>query len=106
MYLARHHTSILITLKSSIKYIPFVGWACSLYGFIFIARNWVTDKKSFQKQLKEVTEDLNFMGDEAKLALLVFPEGTLVTGNTRPISKKYADKLGGKLSSSCFKEFR
>lgn len=69
-----------------------------MYGFIFLARNWATDKKSFKKQLTEVTEDLNSIGDEAKLALLVFPEGTLVTGNTRPISKKFADKLGGKLS--------
>jgi hypothetical protein len=36
------------------------------------------------------------------MALLLFPEGTIVTANTRGISKKYADKtLSRAISSSC-----
>lgn len=31
---------------------------------------------------------------DTPLTLILYPEGTLVSKDTRPISKKYADKLG------------
>ncbi|ORY88240.1 acyltransferase-domain-containing protein [Leucosporidium creatinivorum] len=93
-YFASHHGSILITLKSSLRKIPVIGWATRLYGFIFLARNWTADKVPFANQLKKVVRNLKRGGDDEKLALLVFPEGTLVTGNTRPKSLAFAEKSG------------
>ena len=114
-YFADLHASILITLKSSIKWIPFVGWvsrrlrssiisgeigqltdvfeqACQFYSFIFLSRSWIKDKSPFLEQLQKVSRKMKaakLEGDgasaSAKLALLVFPEGTLVTGNVRGI---------------------
>lgn len=45
-------------------------------------------------QLERVSERLRSSCGEDKLALLIFPEGTLVTGNTRPKSLAHAEKLG------------
>ncbi|KAM0752026.1 acyltransferase-domain-containing protein [Meredithblackwellia eburnea MCA 4105] len=94
-YFTKHHSSVFITLKDSLKWIPFVGWACQLFGFIFLSRKWVNDKGPFKKQLEVVAHGIEgASGDEKKLLLLIFPEGTLVTGNTRPLSKAFADKTG------------
>ncbi|KDE03018.1 hypothetical protein MVLG_06450 [Microbotryum lychnidis-dioicae p1A1 Lamole] len=95
-YLSDHSNSVVITLKSSLRKIPIVGWACHFYSFIFLDRKWLTDQEPFKKQLKLTADDLkNGLGGdgEEKLALLIFPEGTLVTGNTRPISAKFAQKM-------------
>jgi lysocardiolipin and lysophospholipid acyltransferase len=94
-YFSSHHAAMLITLKASLKWIPFVGWACQLYGFVFLARRWASDKGPFKAQLEKVSERCRAGRGDGKLALLIFPEGTLVTGNTRPISAKFAAKLGG-----------
>jgi len=93
-YLSGHHRAILITLKASIRHVPFIGWACSLYGFIFLARDWVQDQTPFRRKLQHVGRDLTAEGSDGRLALLLFPEGTLVTGNTRPKSRAFADKQG------------
>ncbi len=84
----------MITLKASIRHVPFVGWACSLYGFIFLARNWLHDQGPFRRKLQYVGRELVKEGKDGRLALLLFPEGTLVTGNTRPKSRAFADKMG------------
>lgn len=65
-YLSHHHGSVLITLKASLRRIPIIGWACSLYGFIFLARNWMADKVPFKRQLQKVSEILKG-GKEEKL---------------------------------------
>lgn len=95
-YLSGHDRSMLITLKSSLKHIPFIGWACQLYGFIFLARNWTLDQRPFRTKLQQVGNRLSDpQVGEDRLALMLFPEGTLVTGNTRPKSAAFAKKLGG-----------
>ncbi|KAI5474612.1 lysocardiolipin and lysophospholipid acyltransferase [Pseudohyphozyma bogoriensis] len=93
-YLSYHSTAILIVLKASIRSIPLIGWACSLWGFIFLARNWALDKGPFKRQLERVSRRLKGDVGEEKLALLIFPEGTILTDNTKPVSDKYAEKLG------------
>lgn len=72
-YISRHHSALYITLKRSLKWIPFVGWACQLFGFIFLSRNWVADKGPLKSQLEKVAEGV----EGRKMALLFFPEGEL-----------------------------
>jgi hypothetical protein len=55
-----------------------------------MARKWATDKEPLARQLDEIARENARIGEP--MALLLFPEGTIVTANTRGISKKYADK--------------
>jgi hypothetical protein len=62
------------------------------FNFIFLARSWASDRV-------QLASDLSALGRQAEqqdkpLTLILYPEGTLVSKDTRPISKKYADKLG------------
>ena len=62
------------------------------FNFIFLARSWASDCLYLVKQLA-------LLGGRAQdhdtpLTFILYPEGTLVSPDTRPISKKYADKLG------------
>jgi len=86
------HRYIYITLKKSLQWVPIVGWGMQLYGFIFLARSWAADRV-------HLASDLSSLGKQAEeednpLCFILYPEGTLVSKNTRPISKKYADKIG------------
>lgn len=94
-YLSRngeHSASLFISLKNSLRRIPLVGAACQLFGFIFMARKWATDKEPLARQLDEIARENAAAGAGEPVALLLFPEGTIVTANTRGISKKYAEK--------------
>lgn len=82
------------------------------YRFLFLKRNWNADKAYLGKHLASLAErsktkaTLDKKVDDAdkaakvaapsKLLLLVFPEGTLVSENTRPESAKFAAKMGYK----------
>lgn len=62
------------------------------YNFIFLARSWASDRFQLSSQLgwlghRAEKEDIPF-------TFIIYPEGTLVSKDTRPISKKFADKLG------------
>lgn len=62
------------------------------YRFLFLARSWSTDRDYLGRKLIKIAERAK--NTDKKLALMVFPEGTLVSRDTRPLSKKYADKIG------------
>ncbi|GAA5992140.1 hypothetical protein JCM10908_001784 [Rhodotorula pacifica] len=87
---AGHSASLYISLKSSLRRIPIIGSAAHLFGFIFMARKWATDKEPFKRQLEEIARENE--GEGKQMALLLFPEGTIVTENTRGISRRFADK--------------
>lgn len=62
------------------------------FNFIFLARSWAADRSYLASRLA-------WLGRRAEekdtpLTFILYPEGTLVASDTRPISKKYADKLG------------
>ena len=63
------------------------------FKFIFLARSWASDRA-------QLASDLSTLGQQAErennpLTLILYPAGTLVSPDTRPISKKYADKMDG-----------
>lgn len=92
-YLTGSSPSLYIALKSSLSNIPVIGQACRWFGFAFLERNWNKDKVNFERQLDGMAKD-TLVRDEARgqLDFLLFPEGTIVTENTRGISSRYAEK--------------
>ncbi|XP_028580306.2 lysocardiolipin acyltransferase 1 isoform X1 [Podarcis muralis] len=77
-----------ICLKSSLKGIPGFGWAMQVAAFIFIHRRWEEDKNHFANMLDYFC-DIN-----EPLQLLIFPEGTDLTDNTKARSNEFAEKNG------------
>lgn len=57
-----------------------------------MARSWAKDKIYLGEHIVELAEKAK--AEDNKLSLMIFPEGTLVSRDTRPLSKKYADKIG------------
>jgi 1-acyl-sn-glycerol-3-phosphate acyltransferase len=62
------------------------------FKFIFLARNWDSDKKRLSKHLAQLGERVE--NEDLPLSFLFFPEGTVYSKDTRPRSDKYADKEG------------
>ncbi|XP_009989644.1 PREDICTED: lysocardiolipin acyltransferase 1 [Tauraco erythrolophus] len=77
-----------ICLKSSLKSIPGFGWAMQVAAFVFIQRKWEDDKSHFEKMLDY------FCDIHEPLQLLIFPEGTDLTANTKARSNEFAEKNG------------
>jgi Acyltransferase len=108
-YFMGTHKDVFIVLKESLKWVPVIGWVClhscktpisrltavqgmQFFDFIFLARSWASDRVQLASQLA-------FLGRQAEqgnkpLSLILYPEGTLISENTKPISKKFADKMG------------
>jgi 1-acyl-sn-glycerol-3-phosphate acyltransferase len=61
------------------------------FNFIFLARSWASDRIYLVKQLALLCQRAQLR--DTPLTFILYPEGTLVSQDTRPISKKYADKL-------------
>jgi 1-acyl-sn-glycerol-3-phosphate acyltransferase len=62
------------------------------FNFIFLARSWASDRVYLAKELALLGRRAQLHG--TPLTFILYPEGTLVSPDTRPISKKFADKLG------------
>ena len=97
-YTNRMHGHVFIILKESLKYIPIIGPGIMFYGFIFMARNWVRDKPRLRHRLQKLKARHSgpMSGSQSldPMWLMIFPEGTNLSGNTREGSKKWADKQG------------
>ncbi|KAF5377573.1 hypothetical protein D9615_005228 [Tricholomella constricta] len=86
------HRYVYITLKKSLQWVPIVGWGMQLFNFIFLARSWASDRVQLASQLSSLGKCAE--EEDNPLCFLLYPEGTLVSQNTRPVSKKFADKMG------------
>lgn len=97
-YTSRMHGHIYIILKESLKYIPFLGPGMMFYGFIFMARKWASDKPRLQHRLNQLKGKhrgpLSGKGDLDPMWLLIFPEGTNLSANTRKKSVAWSQKSG------------
>ncbi|KAH7081751.1 acyltransferase-domain-containing protein [Paraphoma chrysanthemicola] len=82
------HGFIYIILKESLRNIPIIGWSAQFYNFIFLARNWEEDQRTFKKHLGRLNKPKDPMW------LIIFPEGTNLSASTRDKSKKWAEKNG------------
>ncbi|KIY45351.1 hypothetical protein FISHEDRAFT_49261 [Fistulina hepatica ATCC 64428] len=93
-YMGPHgaHRDVYITLKKSLQWVPIIGWGMQFFNFIFLARSWASDRAQLAASLASLSKTVE--EEDTPLAFVLYPEGTLVSPNTRPISKKFADKLG------------
>uniref|UniRef100_A0A673CT52 Lysocardiolipin acyltransferase 1 n=1 Tax=Sphaeramia orbicularis TaxID=375764 RepID=A0A673CT52_9TELE len=73
-----------ICLKAALKAVPGFGWAMQVACFVFIQRRWEMDKKHLENMLDY------FCDIREPLQLLLFPEGTDLTENTRAKSDAFA----------------
>jgi lysocardiolipin and lysophospholipid acyltransferase len=62
-----------------------------LWKFIFL-KNWEVDRVPTGEALGQLGR--RAVKHQRKLAVLIYPEGTLVSALTRPKSKAYAEKRG------------
>lgn len=106
-YTSHMHGAIYIILKESLKYIPFMGWGMMFYGFIFMARKWSSDKPRLAHRLQQLKKrhisahsagnapgGPSNAGDLDPMWLLIFPEGTNLSANTRKKSVAWSEKSG------------
>lgn len=97
-YTSKMHGHLYIILKESLKYIPFLGPGMMFYGFIFMARKWSSDKPRLQHRLNQLKGKhrgpLSGKGDLDPMWLLIFPEGTNLSANTRKKSVAWSQKSG------------
>ena len=63
-----------------------------IFRFIFLARSWAYDRLYLSAQLSKLGRKAQ--QQDNPFALIIYPEGTLVSSDTRPVSKKYAEKMG------------
>ncbi|XP_060042799.1 lysocardiolipin acyltransferase 1 isoform X2 [Erinaceus europaeus] len=75
-----------ICLKASLKIVPGFGWAMQAAAYIFIHRKWKDDKSHFEDMIDY------FCDIHEPLQLLIFPEGTDLTENSKARSNEFAEK--------------
>lgn len=77
-----------IILKDDLRNIPFLGWAMQHLRFLFLKRNWETDKPHMTEILTRLRES-----SDASV-FLIFPEGTDLSQKNKDKSNRFADKAG------------
>lgn len=99
-YTSRMHGHLFIILKEVLKYIPIIGQGMMFYGFIFLSRKWAKDKPRFQHRLQKLKSrhggSLSGTQSLDPMWLLIFPEGTNMSKNSKESSTKWAEKTGVK----------
>lgn len=95
-YTSHMHGHVFIILKESLKYMPILSPGILFFGFIFMARKWASDKARIAYRLQKLkSRHHGPMSGSASLDpmwLLIFPEGTNLSRNTRKGSAKWAEK--------------
>lgn len=97
-YTSQMDGHIYIILKESLKYIPVMGPGMMFYGFIFMARKWASDKSRLAHRLGKLKS--KYRGPNSgslgldPMWLLIFPEGTNLSANTRKKSAAWSQKSG------------
>ncbi|KAI9155103.1 putative acyltransferase [Paramyrothecium foliicola] len=91
------HGHIYIILKESLKWIPVIGWGMMFYSFIFMSRKMATDQPRLAYRLGKLKQkkiDPAGRTYHDPMWLLLFPEGTNLSGNGRRKSAAWAKKTG------------
>ena len=95
-YTSRMHGAIYIILKDSLKWVPVIGPAMQLFGFIFMARNWEKDRPALEHRLKQLEKDA-----EWPMWLLIYPEGTNLSPTTIEKARAYAKRTNAPELQRC-----
>jgi len=68
------------------------------FEFIFLARSWAADRVQLASHLASLGKKAR--KENKPFCFLLYPEGTLVSRDTRLVSKRFADKMGIVCSTS------
>jgi lysocardiolipin and lysophospholipid acyltransferase len=93
------HGHMYIILKESLKWVPILGPAMQFYSFVFMSRKWEADKPRLQHRMSILKREQSAPDGKKQMDpmwLLIFPEGTNLSANTRKKSSSWADKQGVK----------
>jgi 1-acyl-sn-glycerol-3-phosphate acyltransferase len=97
-YTSRMHGHIFIILKESLKYMPLLSPGILFFGFIFMARKWTSDQVRMKYRLQKLkarhSGPMSGTSSLDPMWLLIFPEGTNLSANTRKSSASWAAKQG------------
>ncbi|KAJ3095395.1 hypothetical protein HDU97_006998 [Phlyctochytrium planicorne] len=96
------HGDVRIVLKSSLKWIPIMGWGMQFFEFIFLNRKISMDASILTASMRKIrstaslslppyTPTPKYTG--LPLWLILFPEGTVYTLDTIEKSTAYADRV-------------
>ncbi|SCV03402.1 LAMI_0H07866g1_1 [Lachancea mirantina] len=97
--------NVYIMLKKSLESIPIMGYGMKNYKFIFMNRRWEKDKVNMANRFEEMDLNARGIGSLAQktnseisqihwpYSLILFPEGTNLSANTRSKSDFYAEKI-------------
>ncbi|OQO03699.1 hypothetical protein B0A48_10364 [Cryoendolithus antarcticus] len=95
------HGHVYIILKQSLKWVPIIGPAMQFYSFVFMARKWDQDQARLRYRLGKLNTRHSgpLSGSHGgsqydPMWLLLFPEGTNLSANTRAQSAAFAKKAG------------
>ncbi|KAI5184282.1 lysophosphatidic acid acyltransferase / lysophosphatidylinositol acyltransferase [Nematocida homosporus] len=73
--------------KESMKWVPIVGWAMYMSGFLFIKRSW-------EKDAQNIKDWCAVRQRQPRQALAIYPEGTRFTPAKHKLSLTYAKQHG------------
>lgn len=73
-------------MKDSLKRLPILGTGMQNYNFIFLSRNWLSDRTYMHTQFKKIIKI-----NPLKYWMLIFPEGTNMSNNNLSKSNKFAE---------------
>ncbi|TRY78941.1 hypothetical protein TCAL_05003 [Tigriopus californicus] len=76
-----------LVLKQEVKQIPGVGWTMQMARFLYITRKWQTDEIKMGQMLDHLSAH-----SSAPFQLVLFPEGTNLTKETKAKSDQFAIK--------------
>lgn len=100
-YTTGMHGHLYIILKESLKWVPVLGPAMQFYNFVFMARKWSKDQERLRYRLQKLNTRHSgpMTGDTGPgqldpMWLLIFPEGTNLSRNTRKSSERWSEKSG------------
>jgi 1-acyl-sn-glycerol-3-phosphate acyltransferase len=85
-----HGGNLVMMMKKSLKWVPWIGWTHYFQGSLFLARNWETDQKALHNKFKEMASDLF----PKPYLIGVYPEGTRPTKKKLEEAKKFAESRG------------
>lgn len=77
-----------IFMKDAIGRIPLLGFALRNVELVLLKRNWLADKRNFERYMDLIRED------DWGYWTLIYAEGTTLDASTLEKSKNYAEKMG------------
>lgn len=88
-------------IMKDLSNIPILGYGMKNFNFMFLSRKWESDKAVLSRQLATIDSNARGVGPSNKdnkeywpYSVLIYPEGTVVSENTKQRSSKFLAEKG------------